>query len=465
MNRKDLLLRGDMRIGVWGVGHIGYSTMCHFAERGVRCLGFDIDPIKVEQVNAGVSPIFAMDYWLGFSPGYLFQNGVARATTDWLEMVEPDIGVHFVCIPTERGGQPYLEPLMEVCRKIATVKDQPRTIPPLVIVESTLTPTTTDRYVIPFFEREGLRVGTDVLVGCAPRRDWFASPDKSIATLHRVFGGTDSNTTEQMRQVLSIVCANLVPAPDHFHAEVVKSIENAYRHAEIALAFELSRAFPSMDMRRVLELVGTKWNMGTFHPSFGVGGYCIPLSSYYVIQGAERPEELNILRQAIKTCEEQPIRLAQALLVRGVKSVGILGLSYTHNVKVWAQSPTLRLSAFLADAGVKVKVHDPHFSPQEVQGICKTQAFDFPEGLDEFDTLLVVAGHREYRLTAHNQVLPHLKNCRLILDNAGLWRGVDFASHGIEYYVPGQAHWLDGFGPVEEAVTSIASSSAAAAGN
>jgi nucleotide sugar dehydrogenase len=443
MDRRNLLLQGDLKIGIWGVGHIGYSTMCHFAERGVRCIGFDIDETNAASVNRGESAIFAMDYWLGFSPGYLYRSGAARVTTDWKEMMAEDVAVHFVCIPTERHGQPWLEPLIDVCRKLATIKDNPRSMPPLVIIESTLTPTTTDKYVLPFFEREGIKVGRDILLGCAPRRDWFSSPDKSLSTLHRIFGGTDENTTEQMRQVLSIVCQNLVQAPSHFYAEVVKSIENAYRHAEIALAFELTRAYPNMDMRTVLELVGTKWNVGTFHPSFGVGGYCIPLSSYYVIEGAEKPEELNILRQAITTCEAQPHLMAQALIQRGVRKVAILGLSYTQNVKVWAQSPTLAISAILSDAGINVKVHDPNYTAEEIYKISGMETFDFPNGLDEFDTVLVVAGHREYRLSSHKDILPHLPNCKLVMDNSGLWREVDFESHGIEYYLPGAAHWMD----------------------
>ncbi|MCI0822491.1 MAG: hypothetical protein J4N34_03580, partial [Chloroflexi bacterium] len=316
----------------------------------------------------------------------------------------------------------------------------------LVIIESTLTPTTTDQHIIPFFEQEGIELGKDLLLGCAPRRDWFSSPDKSLTTLPRIFGGMDDATAEQMHQVLSIVCQNLVKAPTHFYAEVVKSIENAYRHTEIALAFELSRAYPNMDMRTVLELVGTKWNVGTFHPSFGVGGYCIPLSSYYVIEGAEKPEELNILRQAIATCEDQPELLAQSLIQRGVRKVGILGLSYTENVKVWAQSPTLALSAVLAKVGIGVKVHDPNFTAEEIYKIAGTDTFDFPDDLDEFDAVLLVAGHREYRLSNHRDILPHLSNCRLVLDNSGFWKEVDFDSKGIEYFVPGNAHWMNGVG-------------------
>lgn len=448
MEWKKALLEGKKRVGVWGVGHIGYSTMSHFAERGVQCVGYDIDPVKVEEINQGEIPIFAMDYWLGFDPKFLYQHGVARATTDWRQLVASDVAVHFVCIPTERNGEPFLKPLEDVCCKIIeALQEKAFSQPPLVIIESTLTPTATDRFVIPLFDAAGLTVGKDVLIGCAPRRDWFSSADnKSLRTIPRIFGGTDQFTAQAMKDVLSIVCEILVPAPDHLHAEVVKSIENAYRHAEVALAFELSRAYPSLDMRTVLELVGTKWNVGTYYPSFGVGGYCIPLSSRYVMQGAEHPEELTLLRETVKVCEQQPLLVAQSLVQAGVKKVGILGLSYTQNVKVWAQSPTLRISECLAEAGIEVKVNDPHYTREEVGKIAGLETFEYPQGLEEFDAVLVVAGHREYRLADHMDLFQHLPNCRIVLDNPGMWKDVDFRSVGIAYHVAGDAWWLNGHG-------------------
>ena len=80
MELKKALQAGNKRIGVWGVGHIGYSTMSNFAERGVKCLGYDVDAKKVAQINQGEIPIFAMDYWLGFDPKFLYLQGIAGAT-------------------------------------------------------------------------------------------------------------------------------------------------------------------------------------------------------------------------------------------------------------------------------------------------------------------------------------------------------------------------------------------------
>ena len=298
MELRKALLEGNKRIAVWGTGHIGYSTMSHFAERGVQVLGFDIDQTKVDPINAGEIPIMAMDYWLGFDPKFLYQHGMAHATSDYTEVLASDMAVHFIAIPTERNGTPWMVPLEDViCKIIDAIKAGNFDQAPVVIIESTLTPGTTDKFVIPLFEAAGLTVGEDVLLGCAPRRDWFSSADnKSLRTITRIYGGFNEKTADTMFEVLNIVCESLVRAPDHHHAEVVKSIENAYRHAEVALAFQLTRAFPNLDMRTVLGLVGTKWNVGTFFPSFGVGGYCIPLSSHYVIEGAEKREELSLLK-------------------------------------------------------------------------------------------------------------------------------------------------------------------------
>lgn len=359
MDLRESLLTGQKKIGVWGIGHIGYSSMSHYAERGVRCIGYDVNTQTVEIVNRGDSPVFNMDYWLGFTPGPLYTSGMAGATSDWRELVRPEVAVHFICVPTERGGHPDLGPLMETCQRLARYKEQSLEDPPLVIIESTLTPGTIDKEVIPFFENHGLRLGKDMLLGCSPRRDFFTSPEKSMRYIHRVYGGADDRTAEAMRQVLSLACQNLVKSPDHHYAEAVKSIENAYRQLGVALAFELSRAYPNLDMRKVLELVGTKWNMETYYPSLGVGGYCLPVCSHYVIQGAERPEELKLLQQTIVSSEAQPGLVAASLVERGVKNVGILGLSYMHNIRVHTMSPTLEITKLLTGVGVQVQVNDP----------------------------------------------------------------------------------------------------------
>jgi nucleotide sugar dehydrogenase len=245
-----------------------------------------------------------------------------------------------------------------------------------------------------------------------------------------------------MKEVLGIVCDTILQAKDHRHAELVKSIENAYRHVEITLANQLSLAYPDIDMREVLALVGTKWNIGTYHPSFGTGGYCIPLASQYVLAGTNDTDRLSILTSAIQTDRDLPGTVAETVVRKGAEKVGILGLAYKGDLKVHTLSPTLRIVSHLKQKDVAVKVHDPYYTAEEIKQICGAETFRFPDDLGQFDTILIVADHRNYQAIPKNKILSNLKNCKLILDNAGIWDGFDFARAGIEYHLAGTENWL-----------------------
>ena len=442
MTMKEKLLSGEKTIGVWGIGYIGYSSMAYFASRGVKCLGTDVDAGKVDQINNGILPIQNIEYWLGFDTKPLVTSGMMKATTDWQQLVSADIPVHLICIPTEKDDVPYDGILIDVIEKLSTFGKVNMESPPLIIIESTLTPNTTERTIIPAFEKMGIKTGRDILVGVAPRRDWFISPEKSLKNLPRVVGGTTPETTALMEEVLAIVCDTILPTKDHRHAELVKSIENAYRHVEITLANQLSLAYPDIDMREVLTLVGTKWNIGTYNPSFGTGGYCIPLSSQYVLSGTDKADRLNILNSAIKTDQNLPVMVAESVIKKGGRKVGILGLAYKGDLKVHTLSPTLRIVSHLKQKDVEVKVHDPYYTAEEITHICGAETFRFPDELGQFETILIVADHRDYQAIPYNKVLSNLKNCKLILDNVGIWSGFDFARAGIEYHLAGTENWL-----------------------
>lgn len=425
MSLKNELLAGKYRVGVWGTGFIGYSTLAYFAEKGVRCVGFDIDKEKVDIINQGICPIEGLEHWLGFDVAPLVKSGLMHATTDFADLLSDDILVHFIGVPTEKGAEPWFDALINVISNMSFKKELSQK--PLVIVESTLAPGGAEKYVIDVFEKHGYIVGEDVLFGVAPRRDWFVSPEKNLANLPRIFGGTTKETNNLMKEILSIVCKQLVEAPDHEHAEVVKAIENAYRHLDITLANELAFAYPHLNMREVLRMVGTKWNIGTFVPSFGTGGYCIPLSSKYVLMGAKNPDQLSLLKKTIEFDDSIPERLVDIIAKdSSIKSVGILGLSYKENIKVSILSPTLKLIPHLKRKGFTVKVTDPHFTDEEIESITGCDPFSYPDGLDQFDCILITAAHRDFLYPDYGVIMEKLSSCKIILDNTTLFSAIPF---------------------------------------
>jgi len=439
---RKQLLSGQSKVAVWGTGYIGFSTMANFAAAGVTCVGTDVSDAIISSINQGRVPVPNMEYWLGFDTKYLVDLHMMSATADWKKVLTKEFPVHLISIPTEKGEKPWDGALEDVITKIASRYEAlPR--PTVIIIESTLTPNKTDNLVIPIFKKHGIEVGKDIILGVAPRRDWFISPEKNLKTLPRIVGGTTPESTREIISILSIICDHPIPAPDHRHAEIVKSIENAFRHVEITLANQLSLAYPNLNMTEVLKLVGTKWNVGTYHPSFGTGGYCIPLSSKYVLEGAQDPARLTILKDTITTDETLPVLVADRVANGGFSKVGILGLSYKGDLKVHILSPTLRISRRLVERGITVKVNDPYFSDDEIKKICGTDSFTFPAGLSEFDCVLIVAGHRVYKAVSESQLMRNLSNCRLIIDNLEeTWKDFDWRSSGIQYLTAGDKNWF-----------------------
>jgi UDP-N-acetyl-D-mannosaminuronate dehydrogenase len=140
-----------------------------------------------------------------------------------------------------------------------------------------------------------------------------------------------------------------------------------------------------------------------------------------------------------------PRLVAEHLARRGAKRVGILGLAYKSDLKVHTLSPTLKIVPYLKEKGVEVKVHDPYYSAQEIGQIVGTETFAFPEGLSEFDAVVIVAAHRAYKTVSDSMILKNLGNCKLIVDNVEeAWRRIDFSVSGIEYHVAGDRGWLGG---------------------
>jgi len=169
---------------------------------------------------------------------------------------------------------------------------------------------------------------------------------------------------------------------------------------------------------------------------FGTGGYCIPLSSQYVLEGAESPGDLTLIMEAITT-DNTVIDIFSEL--QDYK-IGCLGLSYMGNIKVHVLSPLMRLLNVLDKCSIKVS--DPLYTDEEITSITGCDSFKFPDNLDEFEVILLLAGHDEYRDVDVSQLVQKTENCEFIFDNTGLWRDIKFKC---PYYLSGQAGWMNAF--------------------
>lgn len=441
MDYKNELLDSNIRIGVWGCGYIGFTTMINYAKEGIYSRGYDVDSNVVEKIHDGEMHIPNLDYWIGHHLEELIKKMIT-ATTDRHDMLAKDIKIHLVAVPTEKNGEPYFDPLMEVMDYIAQ-RDTVRGEPDLIIIESTLTPGMFQKVVIGTLENYGHKVGEDILVGIAPRRDWFDSPEKNLKVLNRVIGGTTPETTHIMKEILSVVCDNLIES-DASTVELVKSVENSIFHVCAVYASQLADAYPDTDIQEVLKLASTHWRIPLYYPTVGTGGYCIPVSSKYVLGGAKYPHYLTLTKEAIESDNMQP-KLVAELMVEKIDggSVGVLGLSYKKDLKVHTLSPSLKIIRSLREEGLDVKVFDPYYTKSEIKRITAVKPFNYPEDLHKFDGLIIIPPHRIFSQTPRSILISCLNGGQVILDNEGVWAKwrEEFKKNNIDYHRVGDKDW------------------------
>ena len=437
MDYKKLLKSRKFKIAVWGTGYIGLSTMVYFSKKKIKCVGYDINHEKVRKINSGVLPLADLKNWFGFEIKKLVKQNYLKATYNYNDLITEDFLVHFVAIPTEKDGKPYYKPLINVLTNIAKINHKAKN-PPIIIIESTLAPKVSDKKIIPFLKKKKLTIGKNILLSVAPRRDWFIEGVKNLENLDRVYGSTDTKSAKVTRDVLSIVCKKLHLASSYKVSEMVKSVENAYRHMDITLANQLSLAFPKDNIREVLKLVGTKWNVETFHPGIGTGGYCIPLSSRYILSQVKSRNKLSLLRETIKTDDGMNRAVANSIVNKGFKKIGILGLSYKGDLKVSVLSKVIPLVKSLRKRRLKVRLFDPYFTKKEIKDAVNIGTFKFPNELRKFDCLIVTVDHKQFKIP-RKILKKYLKKCKLIIDHDGAWKNYDLGSN---YHLSGDTGWI-----------------------
>jgi nucleotide sugar dehydrogenase len=417
---REMALNDGTALAVWGVGNIGASTFAAFMMAGVPVVGYDVSERQLQHASEQLAPL---------APG-------CELTADRGRVLSSDVLVHLVALPTERDGIPSITAVVEVVAAIAAVRD--RTRPPLIILESTLTPGSVDGPIAEACQAVGRDIVKDVLVAVAPRRDWMSN---DLRSLDRVVGGTSARATESAVAVLGLICDQLHRSSSHREAELSKVVENAYRFLDISFSNQIANAYPQTNVREVLSLAATKWNVGLFQPGFGIGGHCVPLAPRYLIEGAANPQALSLIFEALDAEPRTREAIVVAVRARLVTRMAILGLSYRAETRISTCSPTIDIAQALKAAGVEVGLMDPYFSAEEIVAQTGAHVITSAAELAGYEGILVTAAHERLGLDAIREVLVDERaSVRFVFDAGGSLQSWTWPPH-VEYARPGDLGW------------------------
>lgn len=415
MNATD-----DGELCIWGLGLIGYSLAGALARAGWRCVVMDVDPDRVTRLNRGERPFHHLPH-LPDDFGPETRRGALRATSNVADVLTLGHSVHIVCVPTESNGVIDASALTDVVTRLA---GRAGARPLYLIIESTIAPLWLDTVVHRVFGEAGLRRGVDYHVGVSPRRDWLTDQERTMASTPKVIGGESPEIISLMTRLYGAVCDEVYEAPDARHAAMVKVVENYFRYRHIMLACELSVMLPDFDVATVLRLASTKWNMDLYHPSFGIGGYCVPLAKDYL--GTE-PGARGAVTDSERTEKDLFSAIRHMVWQHGpIGRAAVLGIAYASDMKIHTRSPSLQLIRDMQERGVEVYAHDPLYSPAEIPEITGARPLRFPQDLARCDTVVLMAGHAPYVAMDDATLRANLADPVRIFDNQGAWSQREF---------------------------------------
>ena len=422
---KKSLQNKTLRVCVIGIGRIGLPTALSFAKSGLDTIGVDINENLVRDINSGIFP-------LKDEPGYeeifhnVLENKKFSATTK-IDQAVPNSDLILLSLPTpmDEKNIPDYSALITVGNQLSEILS-PNS---LVIVESTIEPGfIEDEMVSIISKNQKLKIHENFFIGVCPEN---ANPGEILhdfTNLPRLVGGIDENITKIIKMIYNhVFSVELVEMPNCKTANAVKLTTNVFRDINIAFVSELSLMFEKLgiDTMKVLEAAQKKYNFQVHYPGSGVGGPCLPINSYQLLNTARRTGvHLNIIEHGRKINETMPdhvIKLTldafkEANIIIQNSKILVLGISYKPNVKDIQLTPAEHIINKLKSLGANIRIYDPYFISNKIFGIQISDNLD--EIISQVDASIIVTGHKEFEVIT-TSFFKKMKN-PILIDTRGI---------------------------------------------
>lgn len=414
------------RVCVMGLGYIGLPTAAMLASKGLQVSGVDIRPDVVDSINRG--EIHIVEHDLDVLVRSVVQSGHLGAA-----LVPSEADVFLIVVPT-----PFTEDHQPDLRYVeqATLAIAPHLLPGnTIILESTSPVGTTAKIAALLHQaRPDLNIpgfaaaqeGEQLHIAYCPER---VLPGKILTELinnDRIVGGIDQASAIKAQQLYKIFCVGEILLSDARTAEMTKLTENAFRDVNIAFANELANICDTLEINvwELIKLANHHPRVNILQPGPGVGGHCIAVDPWFIIDSA--PEEARLIRTAREVNDARPDKvLAKILAVlksRPDATIACLGLAFKADVDDLRESPAMAIVEKLAkQIKNKILVVEPYIKnlPKPLSPFEKIIHVTLEQGLHDAQVIVVLVGHKEFAA-----ISTDLLQNKTLLDICGLWKNI-----------------------------------------
>jgi UDP-N-acetyl-D-glucosamine dehydrogenase len=412
------------RIALIGQGYVGLPVSMRAAEQGFPVIGFEVSPSRLADLRAGRSYVEDI-------PAAQLQAALARdyVPTDSIDDLR-GFDAAIISVPTPlREGAPDLSFVESASRTLAKAM----TPGCVVVLESTTYPGTTEELVLPILEESGLKAGDDFFLGYSPERIDPGNRSHTFVNTPKVVSGCDPRSRRAVEALYGALVDRVVSVSSTGAAELVKLLENTFRHVNIALINELAMFARELgvDVWEAIDAATTKpFGYMRFTPGPGVGGHCLPIDPSYLSWQVKRRSghPFRFVELANDVNDHMPdyvIRRVTAQLNREGRAVNgtkilLLGLTYKAGTSDWRESPSRVVAEGLLAMGAHVQACDPHVPQHAVSQLAAPVVPFEAANLAAADLVIVLVDHPEFDPAL---IAGH---ARLVFDAKNLLRGHTF---------------------------------------
>lgn len=434
MTLYEKIVTGEEKISLVGLGYVGMPIAVAFAKK-VKVIGFDLNTKKVELYKSGIDPTQEVG-----------DAEIKASTVEWTsdETKLKDAKFHIVAVPTpvNQDHTPDLSPV----EGASTILGHNLTKGSIVIYESTVYPGVTENVCIPILEKEsGLKCGIDFKIGYSPERINPGDEVHRLESIVKIVSGMDEETLDTIAKVYElVVLAGVHRAESIKVAEAAKVIENSQRDINIAFMNELSIIFNKMgiDTQSVLKAAGTKWNFLKFYPGL-VGGHCIGVDPYYLVQCAENlGYHSQVILAGRRINDDMGKYVAEncvKLLIQADKpvkkaKVAILGFTFKEDCPDTRNSKVMDIVHELREYGIEPIITDAQAKPEDARREYGIELVGMDD-IHDMDAIILAVAHREYKKLGRDSISKLFNSgTKVLLDIKGLLNRQEYIDNGYAYW-------------------------------
>jgi UDP-N-acetyl-D-glucosamine dehydrogenase len=427
--KKKLLSKISQKeivVGVVGLGYVGLPLAVEKAKAGFKTIGFDVQPEKVDMVNAGENYIGDV---VNEDLSSIVKSGYLKATSDFSFI--KDVDFIAICVPTplDEHQQPDISYVRSSSEQIAKFLKKET----IVVLESTTYPGTTEELIKPILEDgSGLKCGVDFYLGFSPERVDPGNLIYKTKNTPKVVGAIGEDATEVIATMYRAVLeSDVFTVSSPAIAEMEKILENTYRNVNIGLINELAILCHKMKINiwEVIDAAKSKpYGFQAFYPGPGLGGHCIPLDPYYLSWKAREfgfhtsmiESSMMINDRMAEYCVERASKILNKFMksMNGSKIL-ILGVAYKQDIDDYRESPAIRVINELEKTGALVKYYDPFVYEYREHGVCRNGEKDLTKDLLQTSDLVIIT-------TAHTDIDYSFvqKHARIVFDTKNAMKNI-----------------------------------------